>query len=322
MIFSLLRRIQVEARHDTVKFHLGSFYDEFEGKFAWDYSLYLKQSYKPLSEKDKYHYPWSPIIFDKFECHPDTALVPTYKQLRQSKDDFKDGKGESKDGKHARLCKDFCKDARNRIMEMMPEFRNALYDAKMAVIDQLTDKDLVLLGELMEKIPKGTSFVDIILSSYLFEGYSSEHDYQGFGYHATSAPQEDNTSAAKTLVLKRINDEDWLMLGQFVPLVGIGYIMFTLCSFLSEVSPCEQDFPIDAHQEIPVQLQERNSGYASFDHAQNSTTSEALAGPSSNMDDQVLMDPSSGYLDSGLAPCKVNPQMYGHISTEDDDDLK
>lgn len=169
----------------------------------------------------------------------------------------------------------------------------------------------------MEKIPEGR-LMDIIWSRYLSEGFSFQHDYQGFGHHATSAPQEDNTFAAKTLVLKRINDEDWLMLGQFVPLVGIGYIMFTLCSFLSEVSPFEQDFPIDAHHEMPVQLQGRNSGYASFDHAQNNTTSEALAGPSSNTDDQVLMNPSSGYLDSGLQPCKVNPQTYPHISREDD----
>lgn len=300
-----------------MKYHLGSYQDKVEANFAWDFSLFLKLSLQPRSEKDEYHYPMSPLIFQKFECRPDTALIPIYKQLRLQPIC---GKGEFKDEKHA-----FCMNARNRIKEMMPHLRIALSNdatmdnvchAKMTVMEQLADKDWVLLGEFMKICPEG-DFMNSILSRYLFEGFSFEHDYQGYGHHATSAPQEDNISAAKALILKQIDDKDWLFLEQFVQIVGIGYIMFTLCNLLPEVSAFEEDILSDAHHEMPVHLQERNSGYATFDHAQYSTSSEASAGPSSNMDDQVLMNQSSGNVNSGLKPCKIKPTDYPFISRAD-----
>jgi hypothetical protein len=311
MIFSLLCRYQVEPRHNKVKYHLGSYKHLWEAYFAWDFSLFLILSFQAQSEKDKYHYQWSYSIFKKFECLPDKpALVPIYKQLRSRPIC---GKGESKD----KELTQFCKAARNRIKEMMPDLRDAMVcHAKMVVMGQLAGKDLVLLGEFMKICPEGY-FMNIILSRHLTENFYSELDYQGDGHPATSAPQG-NISAAKSLVLKQINDDDWVMLEDFVQIVGIGCFMFTLCKILSEVSPFEQDILSDAHHEMPVHLQERNSGYASFDHAQNSATSEALAGPSSHMDDQVLMNQSSANVDSGLKPCKIKPTDYPLISREDD----
>lgn len=296
-----------------MKFHLGSYKHEREANVAWDYSLFLKSSFQSPSENDKYNYPWSRSIFEKFECLPDKlALVPIYKHLRSR---LICGKGESKDKE---LKKQFCKDARDRIKEMMPDFRDAMVSqAKMAVLGQLAGKDLVLLGEFMKIYPEGR-LMNIIVSRFRFEEHPFEHDYQGYGHHATSAPQ-DNISAAKSLVLKQIDDNDWLLLKDFVQVVGIGCFMFTLCEILSE-APFEQDTLSDAHHEMPVHLQERNSGYASFDHAQNSTTSEASAGPSSNMDDQVLMNQSSGNVDSGLKPCKIKPTDYPRISHDDEDE--
>lgn len=305
MIFSLLCRIQVEARHN-VKQHYGSYKDQREADFARDYSLYLKLSCQPPSKKDKYHYWWSHGIFEKFECLPDKpALVPIYKQLQLELQTIR-CKGKPKDKKLVQ----FGEAARNRIKEMMPDFRDArrndetmgkVCHAKLVVTEQLADKDWVLLREFMKTCPKW-SFMDIILARYCTEGLSSEQDYQGYGHHATSAPQEVNISAAKTLVLEQFADEDWLMLGEFVSIVGIQCIMFILCNYLSDV-----------HHLTPVHPQERNSGYATFDHAQNSTAGEA-----SNTDDQVLMDQSSENVDSALKPCRINPKDYPFISREDD----
>ena len=306
-----LRHKKDQFHLKSYKFHFGSYKHKWEANVARDLSLFLKLSLQPPSEKDKYYYQWSCSIFEKYECLPDKlALVPNYKHLIC-------GKGESKD----KELTQFCKDARHRIKEMMPVFRHAMVSqAKMAVLGQLAGKDLVLLGEFLKICPEG-DFMNIIIIRLCTEELPFEHDYQGYGHHATSAPQEDNISAAKSLVLKQINDKDWLMLEDVVQKFGIGCFMLTLCKSLPEVSSFEQDILSDAHHEMPVHLQERNSGYASFDHAQNSTTSEASAGPSSNMDDQVLMNQSSGNVDSGLKPCKIKPTDYPRISHEDEDDV-